>query len=254
MPEGTGIDRFAREFPDRAFDVGIAEQHAVLFAAGLATQGYKPVCAIYSTFLQRAYDQIMHDVCLMDLPVVFALDRAGLVGADGPTHHGAFDLTYLRVFPNMVVCAPKDENELQHLLASCLAAGHPAALRYPRGNGWGVAMDPEPRPLPVGKGEVLRVGRDGVVVAVGDPVVPSLRAADRSSVVPGNREGSNGREGQSTLDLAQVLPEKSRKLELPSRGSGEAGTYSRSEGTQAAGEGDEGSGTQWSGGFQRLAA
>ncbi len=185
MPEGTGIDRFAREFPDRAFDVGIAEQHAVLFAAGLATQGYKPVCAIYSTFLQRAYDQIMHDVCLMDLPVVFALDRAGLVGADGPTHHGAFDLTYLRVFPNMVVCAPKDENELQHLLASCLAAGRPAAIRYPRGNGWGVAMDPDPRPLPVGKGEVLRVGRDGVVVAVGDPVVPSLRAAERLAAAGG---------------------------------------------------------------------
>jgi 1-deoxy-D-xylulose-5-phosphate synthase len=179
MPEGTGIDRFARRFPDRAFDVGIAEQHAVLFAAGLATQGFKPVCAIYSTFLQRAYDQLMHDVCLMDLPVVFALDRAGVVGADGPTHHGAFDLTYLRVLPNMTVCAPKDENELQHHVATAVSASHPTAIRYPRGSGWGVAMDPEPRPLPVGKGEVLRVGKDGVVLAVGDPVVPSLRAAER---------------------------------------------------------------------------
>src|SRR5664279_4277828 len=118
MPEGTGIDRFAKRFPERAFDVGICEQHAVLFAAGLATQGFRPVCAIYSTFLQRAYDQIMHDVCLMDLPVVFALDRAGVVGADGPTHHGVFDLTYLRRFPNMQVCAPKDENELRHPVAT----------------------------------------------------------------------------------------------------------------------------------------
>ncbi|HEX2798620.1 MAG TPA: 1-deoxy-D-xylulose-5-phosphate synthase, partial [Thermoanaerobaculia bacterium] len=173
MAEGTGIDRFAKRFPGRAFDVGICEQHAVLFAAGLATQGFRPVCAIYSTFLQRAYDQIMHDVCLMDLPVVFALDRAGVVGADGPTHHGVFDLTYLRVFPNMQVCAPKDENELRHLVATALASGHPTAIRYPRGAGYGVAMDPELKVLPVGKGEVLRVGKDGVVFAIGDPVVPA---------------------------------------------------------------------------------
>ncbi len=179
MPEGTGIDVFAKRFPDRAFDVGICEQHAVLFAAGMATQGYKPVCAIYSTFLQRAYDQIFHDVCLMDLPVVFSLDRGGLVGADGPTHHGVFDLTYLRVFPNIIVAAPKDENELRNLLATAVASGHPAAIRYPRGNGYGVALDPEPRVLPIGKGEVLRVGKDGVVVAVGDPVMPALKAAER---------------------------------------------------------------------------
>ena len=179
MAEGTGIDRFAKRFPGRAFDVGICEQHAVLFAAGLATQGFRPVCAIYSTFLQRAYDQIMHDVCLMDLPVVFALDRAGVVGADGPTHHGVFDLTYLRVFPNMQVCAPKDENELRHLLATALASAHPTAIRYPRGAGYGVAMDPELRILPVGKGEVLRVGKDGVVFAIGDPVVPAWKAAER---------------------------------------------------------------------------
>jgi 1-deoxy-D-xylulose-5-phosphate synthase len=159
--------------------VGICEQHAVLFAAGLATQGFRPVCAIYSTFLQRAYDQIMHDVCLMDLPVVFALDRAGVVGADGPTHHGVFDLTYLRVFPNMQVCAPKDENELRHLVATALASGHPTAIRYPRGAGYGVAMDPELKLLPVGKGEVLRVGKDGAVFAIGDPVVPAWKAAER---------------------------------------------------------------------------
>jgi 1-deoxy-D-xylulose-5-phosphate synthase len=179
MPEGTGIDRFAKKFPTRAFDVGICEQHAVLFAAGLATQGFRPVCAIYSTFLQRAYDQIMHDVCLMDLPVVFALDRAGVVGVDGPTHHGVFDLTYLRVFPNMQVCAPKDENELRHLVATALASDHPTAIRYPRGAGLGVAMDPEAKVLPVGKGEVLRVGKDGVVFAIGDPVVPAWKAAER---------------------------------------------------------------------------
>ena len=185
MPEGTGIDRFQKRFPDRAFDVGICEQHAVLFAAGMATQGLKPVCAIYSTFMQRAYDQIMHDVCLMDLPVVFALDRAGVVGADGPTHHGIFDLTYLRVFPNMLVAAPKDENELRHLLATAFAAKHPMAIRYPRGNGYGVALDPEAKPLPVGKGEVLRVGKDGIVLAVGDPVVPAWRAAEKVAAAGG---------------------------------------------------------------------
>jgi 1-deoxy-D-xylulose-5-phosphate synthase len=185
MPEGTGIDIFAKRFPDRAFDVGICEQHAVLFAAGMATQGFRPVCAIYSTFLQRAYDQIMHDVCLMDLPVAFALDRGGVVGADGPTHHGVFDLTYLRVFPNMQVGAPKDENELRHMIATALSSGHPTAVRYPRGNGYGVAMDPEVRPIPVGKGEVLRIGKDGVVIAVGDPVIPSLRAAEKLAAAGG---------------------------------------------------------------------
>ena len=179
MPDGTGLDRFAKEFPARTFDVGICEQHAVLFAAGMATQGLKPVCAIYSTFLQRAYDQVFHDVCLMDLPVVFALDRAGVVGSDGPTHHGAYDLSYLRVFPNMHVAAPKDEAELRNLVATALALGRPVAVRYPRGAGHGAALDPEPKLLPVGKGEVLRVGKDGVVVAVGDPVVPALRAAER---------------------------------------------------------------------------
>ncbi|MCL4810268.1 MAG: 1-deoxy-D-xylulose-5-phosphate synthase, partial [Thermoanaerobaculia bacterium] len=177
MPDGTGLDRFEKKFPGRTFDVGICEQHAVLFAAGMATQGMKPVCAIYSTFLQRAYDQVFHDVCLMDLPVVFALDRGGVVGADGPTHHGAYDLSYLRVFPNMMVAAPKDENELRSLVATALTTGHPTAVRYPRGAGHGVALDPEPRLLPVGKGEVLRVGKD--VFAIGDPVLPALAAAER---------------------------------------------------------------------------
>ncbi|MEO6324014.1 MAG: 1-deoxy-D-xylulose-5-phosphate synthase [Thermoanaerobaculia bacterium] len=179
MPEGTGIDTFQKRFPERAFDVGICEQHAVLFAAGMATQGLRPVCAIYSTFLQRAYDQIMHDVCLMDLPVVFCLDRAGLVGADGPTHHGAFDVSYLRVFPNMLICAPRDENELRNLVATAFTTGHPTAVRYPRGNGYGVAMDAEPRVLPVGKGEILRVGKDGVVFALGDPVQAAWKAAEK---------------------------------------------------------------------------
>ena len=179
MPDGTGLDRFAERFPARTFDVGICEQHAVLFAAGMATQGLRPVCAIYSTFLQRAYDQIFHDVCLMDLPVVFALDRAGVVGADGPTHHGVYDLSSLRVFPNMHVAAPKDENELRHLLATAIASGRPTAIRYPRGAGRGVALDAEPKVLPIGKGEVLRVGKDGVVVAVGEPVLPALKAAER---------------------------------------------------------------------------
>ena len=145
----------------------------------MATQGMKPVCAIYSTFLQRAYDQIFHDVCLMDLPVVFALDRGGVVGSDGPTHHGAYDLSYLRVFPNMMVAAPKDENELRNLVATAFTTGHPTAVRYPRGAGYGVALDSEPKLLPVGKGEVLRVGKDAVVVAIGDPVLPALKAAER---------------------------------------------------------------------------
>jgi 1-deoxy-D-xylulose-5-phosphate synthase len=179
MPEGTGLDRFAKRFPERFFDVGICEQHAVTFAAGLATQGMKPVAAIYSTFLQRGYDQIFHDVCLMDLPVVFCLDRAGLVGADGPTHHGAFDLTYLRVFPNMHVAAPKDEDELRHLLAAALAVGHPVAVRYPRGEGEGVPMDGPPLALPIGKAEVLRRGKAGAIWAVGNRVYPALRTAER---------------------------------------------------------------------------
>jgi len=182
MPEGTGTNRFAKRFPERFYDVGICEQHAVTFAAGMASQGLRPVCAIYSTFLQRAYDQIFHDVCLMDLPVVFALDRAGLVGADGPTHHGVFDLSYLRMLPNMVVMAPKDEAELRHMLATAFSVSHPVAIRYPRGAGFGVAIDDELQILPFGRAERLRSGGDGVIWAVGTLAPAALRAAQQLAV------------------------------------------------------------------------
>ena len=179
MPQGTGLDLFCRRFPDRFFDVGIAEQHAVTFAAGLAAEGYKPVVAIYSTFLQRAYDQVIHDVCLQNLPVVFALDRGGVVGEDGPTHHGVFDLSFLRHIPNMVLMAPSDENELRRMLKTALDHAGPAALRYPRGNGTGVQMDEEIQRLPIGRGEIVREGRDVLIVAVGASVQPALDAAER---------------------------------------------------------------------------
>lgn len=177
MPDGTGLSGFAREFPERFFDVGIAEQHGVTFAAGLAAEGFRPVFAVYSSFLQRAYDQVFHDVCLQNLPVTFALDRGGVVGSDGPTHHGAFDLSYLRHLPNMTLMAPKDENELQHMLATAIRLGGPSAVRYPRGNGQGVALDQTLRELPVGRGEILREGGDGVMLALGSMVYPALEAA-----------------------------------------------------------------------------
>lgn len=177
MPDGTGLSGFAKEYPDRFFDVGIAEQHAVTFAAGLAADGFRPVFAVYSSFLQRAYDQVFHDVCLQNLPVTFALDRAGVVGNDGPTHHGAFDLSYLRHLPNMTLMAPKDENELQHMLATAIELGRPVAVRYARGNGYGVALDQHLVPIPVGRGEVLREGSDGVLLALGTMVYPALEAA-----------------------------------------------------------------------------
>ena len=179
MPEGTGLDAFAKELPKRCFDVGICEQHAVTFAAGMATRGLRPVVAIYSTFLQRAYDQIFHDVCLMRLPVVFALDRGGLVGNDGPTHHGVFDLSYLRIFPELVVMAPKDEDELRHMLATGLALDRPSAVRYPRGNGVGRQLTAPPQPLPVGRAEVLREGADGAIWAIGTVALDALAAAER---------------------------------------------------------------------------
>jgi 1-deoxy-D-xylulose-5-phosphate synthase len=177
MPDGTGLTAFAKEFPGRFFDVGIAEQHGVTFAAGLAAEGLRPVFAVYSTFLQRAYDQVFHDVCLQNLPVTFALDRGGVVGSDGPTHHGAFDISYLRHLPNMTLMAPKDENELQHMLATAIELGQPAAIRYPRGSGFGVPLDQTLQPLPVGKAEVLREGNDGALLALGSMVVPALKAA-----------------------------------------------------------------------------
>lgn len=176
MPEGTGLVDFSKRFPDRFFDVGIAEQHAVTFAAGLAMEGLKPVVAIYSTFLQRAYDQIIHDVCLESLPVVFALDRGGIVGEDGATHHGLFDLSYLRSLPNMVVAAPKDEDELRRMLKTGLDHDGPFAFRYPRGQAAGIRTDDALDVLPVGKAEVLEQGSDIVLLAVGASVSEALSA------------------------------------------------------------------------------
>src|SRR6185369_8563928 len=177
MPDGTGLTGFSKEFPERFFDVGIAEQHGVTFAAGLAAGGYRPVFAVYSSFLQRAYDQVCHDVCLQNLPVTFAIDRGGVVGSDGPTHHGAFDLSYMRHLPNLTLMAPKDENELQHMLATAISIGTPAAVRYPRGNGYGVALDQTLAALPVGRAEVLREGDVAALLALGTMVHPALEAA-----------------------------------------------------------------------------
>jgi 1-deoxy-D-xylulose-5-phosphate synthase len=179
MPQGTGLEGFSKIFPKRFYDVGIAEPHGVTFAAGLAARGLKPVVAIYSTFLQRAYDQILHDVCLQDLPVVFALDRAGLVGEDGPTHHGLFDLSYLRHMPNMIIMAPRDERELQQMLVTAIECDHPCALRYPRGEGVGVRLfDHDIPPLELGRGEILRKGNGLLIVAVGSTVQAAMEAAD----------------------------------------------------------------------------
>ncbi|CAN5464040.1 1-deoxy-D-xylulose-5-phosphate synthase [soil metagenome] len=179
MPTGTSINKFAAVFPDRTFDVGIAEQHGVTFAAGLATQGMRPVAAIYSTFLQRAYDQIIHDVALQKLPVVFCLDRAGFAGDDGRTHHGIYDLTYLRPIPGMTIMAPKDENELRHMMKTAMSIeGGPIAIRYPRGAGTGVPTTEPMHVLPVGRSETRRDGDDVAILAVGTMVLPSERAAD----------------------------------------------------------------------------
>ena len=178
MPEGTGLDAFRDKFPSRYFDVGIAEEHAATFAAGLAAGGVKPVVAIYSTFAQRCYDQILHDICLQKLPVVFALDRAGLVGEDGPTHHGVFDLSFLRDIPNLILAAPADENEMQHMLKTAFDANAPFVLRYPRGTGFGVKLDDEPQDLPIGKGVWLKKGKDATILAIGNRVHPALAAAE----------------------------------------------------------------------------
>jgi len=178
MAEGTGLKEFARRFPDRFYDVGIAEQHAVTFAAGLACFGLKPVVAIYSTFLQRAYDQVLHDVCLQNLPVIFALDRGGLVGADGPTHHGTFDLSFLRCIPNLVFMVPRDEVELRRAMETARRHEGPFAFRYPRGKARGLAVDGVPEPVPVGRGEWLRRGDDVSIVAIGSTVADALRAAE----------------------------------------------------------------------------
>ncbi len=178
MPDGTGLAAFAQKYPSRFFDVGIAEQHAVNFASGLALSGFKPVVAVYSTFLQRAYDQVFHDVCLMDLPVVFALDRSGLVSDDGPTHQGVNDIVYLRHLPNIVVMAPRDENELQHMLHAALGYGHPASIRFPKAKVDGVPLDKKWRDVPPGRAELLKDGQD-LFLALGSMVRPALKAAKR---------------------------------------------------------------------------
>jgi len=178
MPSGTGLTEFARLFPARFFDVGIAEQHALTFSAGLAAQGFRPVVAIYSTFLQRAYDQIIHDICLQNLPVTLAIDRGGLVGDDGPTHHGLFDFAYLRSIPNMTVMAPQDENELRHMLATALEHNGPAAVRYPRGQGTGCVLEGEPASLPLGRAQILRDGADATIIAIGSMVGIAWEAAN----------------------------------------------------------------------------
>ncbi len=179
MPDGTGVDKVLETYPDRAFDVGIAEQHAVTFCAGMACEGLKPVAAIYSTFLQRGFDQIIHDVCLQDLNVTFAMDRAGIVGADGPTHHGLLDIAYLRGYPNIILMAPKDEREMRDMMRTAIEHPGPAALRYPRGNGRGVDISEAPQLIEIGKGEVLREGEDVAIVAIGSMVQPALEAADK---------------------------------------------------------------------------
>jgi len=177
MPEGNCLSIVEAEFPQRMFDVGICEQHAVTFAAGLATQGFIPIVAIYSTFLQRAFDQIIHDVCLQDLPVVFAIDRGGIVGDDGKTHQGTLDISYLTLIPNLIVSAPKDENELQHLLYTAVKSPHPMAIRYPRNSGLGVELGTELHEIPIGKGEIIRYGGDVAILAIGATVAPALEAA-----------------------------------------------------------------------------
>jgi 1-deoxy-D-xylulose-5-phosphate synthase len=179
MTHGTGLEQFSEEMPDRFYDVGIAEQHGTTFAAGLATEGFIPVVTIYSTFMQRAYDQVLHDICAQKLPVVLALDRGGVVGKDGATHHGLFDYSYLRSIPNIVVMAPKDENEFQHMLKTAVECGCPVSVRYPRGKGVGVSIDDTPRSLEIGKGEVILDGNDIAIVAIGCTVCPAVAASEK---------------------------------------------------------------------------
>lgn len=178
MPDGTGVDKVLEKFPDRSFDVGIAEEHAITFCAGMACEGLKPVAAIYSTFLQRAFDQVVHDVCLQNLNVTLAMDRAGIVGADGPTHHGLQDISYLRSYPNMILMAPKDEAEMRDMMLTAINHPGPAALRYPRGNGVGIDISAAPKKLEIGKSEVLCEGEDLAIIAYGSMVYPAVRAAE----------------------------------------------------------------------------
>ncbi len=212
MPEGTGLSDFATAMPERFVDVGICEQHAVTFAAGLAAEGYRPVVAVYSTFLQRSYDQIVHDVCLQNLPVTFCLDRAGLVGEDGATHHGAFDLSYLRHIPNLVVMAPGSEAELPAMLATALHHPGPVAIRYPRGAGEGLPLPENPQPLPIGRGELVRPGTDALIVAIGSRVMPAVAAANELAAETGKEVAVfNARfvkplPAEQLLELARTFP------------------------------------------------
>jgi 1-deoxy-D-xylulose-5-phosphate synthase len=186
MREGSGLVEYSKKFPQRYFDVAIAEQHAVTFAAGLACEGLKPVVAIYSTFLQRAYDQLIHDVALQNLPVVFALDRGGLVGADGPTHHGAFDYSFLRCIPNMTVMAPADENECRQMLYTAFTLDGPATVRYPRGAGVGAEVARAMKALPIGRGEVRREGRRVAILAFGSMLAAALEAGEALNATVAN--------------------------------------------------------------------
>jgi 1-deoxy-D-xylulose-5-phosphate synthase len=179
MSDGSGMHEFAQLYPEKFYDVGIAEQHALTFAAGMACDGLKPVVAIYSTFLQRAYDQLIHDIALQNLPVMFAIDRAGLVGADGPTHAGSFDLSYLRCIPNMVVMTPSDENECRQMLSTAYLHNGPSAVRYPRGGGPGVSTTADLNTIEIGKGEVRRQGKKVAILAFGSMLTPALEAAER---------------------------------------------------------------------------
>lgn len=211
MPEGTGLADFAKRYPERFFDVGIAEQHGVTFAAGIAVEGFKPVVAIYSTFLQRAYDQIIHDVCIENLPVIFAIDRGGIVGEDGPTHHGQFDLSYMRSLPNMVVMAPKDENELRRMMVTAIQHNGPVAIRYPRGVALGVPLESTPQPLPIGQAEVLTSGEDLLIIAIGNMVRYAQEAHQRLKAEGINVTVVNGRfikplDQETITELVQQIP------------------------------------------------
>ncbi len=210
MPSGTGLDLFRPRHPKRYFDVGIAEEHAVVFAAGMATQGYRPVCAIYSTFLQRAFDPIVHDVCLQKLPVLFCMDRAGLSGDDGPTHHGLFDINYLRGIPEMVLMAPKDEDELADMMKTAFELPGPSAIRYPRGAVTGVERKPEPHVIPVGKAEVIKDGSDVAILGLGPMVTMARELAERLEYIGYSAAVINPR-FVKPLDL-EVLEQYSRRV------------------------------------------
>ena len=203
MCEGSGMVEFAKRFPERYFDVGIAEQHALTFAAGLACDNFKPVVAIYSTFLQRAYDQLIHDIAIQNLPVMLAIDRGGLVGADGATHAGSFDLSYLRSIPNMTVMAPADENECRQMLSTAFHLDTPSAVRYPRGTGQGVVVQKDLQAIPVGKGETRREGEDVAILAFGSMLAPALQAGEKMDATVANMRFVKPLDEELVLQLAR---------------------------------------------------